>query len=146
MNFGLNWVVFLVLWLVLVFLERKCLFIEGVSFEDYCEGDVDLCIYILDDIKYLVVFVWIYGGGMVVGFVRNLMDYSWCGELVLELGIRVFFLNYWLVLEYLFFVSLDDCYEVWWWLLGKVDYYGIDMLCIVIGGESVGGNYIVGFV
>lgn len=86
-------------------------------------------------------FVYIYGGGYVLGKLEMVDDMNlW---VVGSLGVVVVLVDYRLVLEYLIFVLFDDCYVVFVWIYVNVDEFGVDMDCIVIGGESVGGGFVV---
>ena len=140
MNLGLSrWT--LPIWrFVMVFLEKMCEPIEGVSFKDYTQGNIDMRIFTPDEIKHPAAVVWIHGGGMVAGSARTPQDHGRCGQIARQLRIRVFSLNYRLSPENPFPLPLDDCYEAWQWIMNQAGRYGIDTTRIAIGGESGGGN------
>lgn len=82
--------------------------------------------------------IWIHGGGYVLG--RPEMDDDLCLELVQELGIAIFAVDYRLAPEHPFPAPLEDCYAALHWVFNQADALGVDAKRIAIGGASAGGG------
>lgn len=54
--------------------------------------------------------------------------------------------EYWFVLEFFDLYLVEDCYVGFVWIVEYVYELGIDFFCLLIGGVSVGGGFVVGIV
>lgn len=89
----------------------------------------------------VLVVLLIYGGGMVFGMcffgIVEFIDFvEWYGVV----GVVV---EYCFVFEYFGLVQVEDCYVVLEWMVIYVDEFGIDIVCIIVFGQSVGGGFLV---
>lgn len=78
------------------------------------------------------IFLFLYGGGFVMGDPGMYDVLCW---FFVQYGLDVIFFDYWWVFEYFFLVFVEDCLVV-------VRYVLVGGL-VVIGGDSVGGNFMV---
>ncbi|MET1756256.1 alpha/beta hydrolase [Novosphingobium sp. RD2P27] len=82
--------------------------------------------------------LWIHGGGYIIGSAA--IDDALCGQIARELGIQVVSAEYRLAPRHRYPAALDDCHEVWRWMLREADALGIDRHHIALGGMSAGGG------
>ena len=87
-------------------------------------------------------FLWIHGGGYVVGDVE--LDDLLCRQLALAGETVVTSVNYRLAPEYPYPVPLEDCYVTLKWMMAQANELQIDRSRICIGGASAGGGLAAG--
>lgn len=137
--------------------EMVLLVLQGL-FEDVVVV-CDVFVVVIDDyvigvwvywfVGYRFGYVWlglvfVYGGGWFQGL---LVVYdNLCCVLVNVSGCVVIVMVYWLILEYFFLVLLEDVYVVLDWSYCIVVVFDVDFFCLLVGGDSVGGNFVVGVV
>lgn len=90
----------------------------------------------------LPAFLWIHGGGYVLGDVAG--DDLRCKGLALSLNCVVASVEYRLAPEHPFPAPLEDCYAALKWLADNADQFGVDKARIAIGGASAGGGLAAG--
>ncbi len=88
------------------------------------------------------VFLWIHGGGYVVGDVE--LDDLLCRQLALAGSCVVVAVNYRLAPEHPYPVPLEDCYTTLKWLATHAEELAIDSSRMCAGGASAGGGLSAG--
>lgn len=88
--------------------------------------------------KSLPVFIYLHGGGWVLGSVEE-YD-SLCQEIALQAHCLVVSVDYHLAPEHPFPQPLNDCYFASNWVANHIQKYGGEPKKIAIGGDSAGGN------
>jgi acetyl esterase len=84
------------------------------------------------------VFIWIHGGGFVLG---NLEIYdSICRKITNHVNCAVVSIDYGLSPEHKFPEPVEECYEVTKWIFENSKELNVNPNKIAIGGESAGGN------
>ena len=79
-----------------------------------------------------------HGGGFI--FRASGTHYQIAKEYALRLSCKVVYVDYRLAPKYPFPVPAEDCYAVYQWVLRQEETLGIDTGCIMMGGDSAGGN------
>lgn len=82
--------------------------------------------------------VYIHSGGIVSGTPE--VDDARCRQLVSELGLVIFSVDYRLAPEAPYPAAIEDCYAVLKWVHEQSAHLGIDRDRLVIGGDSAGGG------
>jgi len=82
--------------------------------------------------------VYIHSGGIVSGTPE--VDDARCRQMVSELGMVIFSVDYRLAPEAPYPAAIEDCYAVLKWVHDHAAEQGIDRQRIVIGGDSAGGG------
>jgi acetyl esterase len=82
---------------------------------------------------------YIHGGGFVGGNVANAEPT--CRQLVNRLGAVVVSPEYRLAPEHRYPAGLDDCFELWQWMVSNGAELGVDPSRVAVGGVSAGGNF-----
>lgn len=112
---------------------------EGVRIDQHAIPDgVEVRVYTPENVAVKAGLLWIHGGGLVIGNVRQNDDF--CVQTARELGIVVISAEYRLAPDFPFPAALDDCHAAWQWLQAYGDEYQIDRGRIAIGGQSAGGG------
>lgn len=84
------------------------------------------------------VFIWIHGGGFVLG---NIEGYdSICRKITNHVNCAVVSIDYGLSPEYKFPEPVEECYQITKWIFENAKEINIDPNKIAIGGDSAGGN------
>lgn len=83
---------------------------------------------------------WYMGGGVILNVD---VCYVFCLMILKIVKCLVVLVDYCLVLQYKFLVGLEDCIFVYEWILKNVESFGVLVGCVVIGGDSMGGNFSV---
>jgi acetyl esterase len=102
-------------------------------------GEVRVRIYTPPGDIVLPVFLYIHGGGWVIGGEIEMFD-PLCDQIAIDARCVVASLAYRLAPEHPFPTPLDDCLEVADWLVSEAAALGIDPSRFAIGGDSSGGN------
>ena len=79
-----------------------------------------------------------HGGGFVFNAAPH--HFSLARRFVRELGIKCVFVDYRLAPKYKFPCAVDDCFEVYKWVLNNSGKLKIDCKKIIVCGDSAGGN------
>jgi acetyl esterase/lipase len=123
--------------------------LEGVVAEDRAipnlpgQPDLGVRLYRAENITDPApAFLWIHGGGYVVGDVE--LDDALCRQLALAGRCVVAAVNYRLAPEHPYPVPLEDCYQTLKWLAAQGDTLRIDPSCLCVGGASAGGGLSAG--
>lgn len=85
---------------------------------------------------------WMHGGGFVMGDLGT--DDAACAAMAADLKIVVASVDYRLAPEYPYPVPLEDCFEVFSWMVADPAQLGIDPSRIAVGGASTGGTLAAG--
>lgn len=62
---------------------------------------------------------------------------------MIEIGVVVVFVDYWCFFEMCFFGVFEDVFVVMWDIIGCIVEFGVDVKCVGVVGDSVGGNFVV---
>lgn len=112
--------------------------IEGATIQNVLDGNLRARIYQPTLTGTRPGLLWIHGGGLVIGALKQ--DDRLCAQTAAELGITIVSVEYRLAPENPFPAALDDVTAGWHWLLGKAQEWKIDTDRVAIGGESAGGG------
>jgi len=101
-------------------------------------SDITLRFYKPERKPPLPILLFFHGGGWVFG---NLKNYeSFCTQIVNLSSFAVVSVDYNLAPEHKFPEPVEDCYSALKWILENGDKYGLDSSCLIICGDSAGGN------
>lgn len=112
--------------------------IEGVTIQNIRVGDLRLRLYEPAQTQERPGLLWIHGGGLVIGAMKQ--DDRLCAQTAAQLGITIVSVGYRLAPENPFPAALDDVTAGWRWLVENAEEWNIDTARLVIGGESAGGG------
>lgn len=103
------------------------------------DSDVRARVYAPSHHEVLPAFVYIHGGGWVIGGEIEMFD-TLCDEIATSAGCAVISVGYRLAPEHPFPAALHDCLCVVRWAREHAAELGIDATRLAIGGDSSGGN------
>ena len=112
--------------------------VDSVVLEKRSASGRDLRVHRPHVARSSAAFLWIHGGGYVLG--RAVLNDRLCGEIARELGITVVATEYRKAPEHPFPAALDDCHAAWTWLQREAASLAIDPARVAIGGQSAGGG------
>ena len=102
------------------------------------DGEIMARIYTPEGIGPHPVFVFYHGGGWVLGSVES---YDGMSRMMANAsGAIVVSVDYRLAPEHRFPVATEDCYHALLWTAEHIEEYGGMKDCIIVGGDSAGGN------
>jgi acetyl esterase len=82
--------------------------------------------------------IYMHGGGYILGSLDSHDDI--CCGIAEDAGVMVIAVDYRLAPEHVFPAAFDDCADATNWVFANAGALGIDAECIVVGGDSAGGN------
>ncbi len=102
------------------------------------EGEIMARIYIPEGNGAYPVFLFYHGGGWMLGSVDS---YDGMARMIANAsGAIVVSVDYRLAPEHRFPVATEDCYQSLIWTKEHIEEYGGRQDCIIVGGDSAGGN------
>ena len=92
----------------------------------------------VEDVRSGACLLFFHGGGFVFNAAPH--HFSLARSFVRELGVKCIFVDYRLAPKYKFPCAVDDCFEVYKWVLSNASELGVDSKQIIVCGDSAGGN------